>query len=202
MLDINTILVCRTRRIFKFEACHEKTCLRCFQPGSQQTRLCSPRKWLEARNFGFRKWRECYMYLFWEDKGADHLRADLCLCFRILQNRDFLIFSWRGSFCTYKNISLFHIQTVNFMLRTYIFLFFFIFSLCLLPIFQINMIKVCVKEFTDTFTQSKHLKIHYHQSKNTHQYTIHLYICQYSFCFGICYCLLNILLFYNKQYNK
>ena len=37
------------------ELCHEKTCLRGFWPGQKQTRLRSHRRWLEARNFGFRK---------------------------------------------------------------------------------------------------------------------------------------------------
>ena len=37
----------------------EKTGLRDFRPGPTQTRLYSHRRWLEAWNFGFRKWRDC-----------------------------------------------------------------------------------------------------------------------------------------------
>ena len=37
----------------------EKTGLRGFRPGPTQTRLYSHRRWLEARNFGFRLKRDC-----------------------------------------------------------------------------------------------------------------------------------------------
>ena len=37
----------------------QKTGLRGFRPGPTQTGLCSHRRWLETRNFGFRKQREC-----------------------------------------------------------------------------------------------------------------------------------------------
>ena len=37
----------------------EKTISLGFRPGPTQTGLCSHRRWLEARNFGFRKWGNC-----------------------------------------------------------------------------------------------------------------------------------------------
>ena len=37
----------------------KKTGLRGFRPGPTQTSLCNYRGWLEARNFGFRKYRDC-----------------------------------------------------------------------------------------------------------------------------------------------
>ena len=37
----------------------EKTGLRGFRPGPTQTGLYSYRRWLDARNFGFRKSRDC-----------------------------------------------------------------------------------------------------------------------------------------------
>ena len=37
----------------------EKTGLRGFRPGPRQTGLYNHRRWLEARNFGFRKKRDC-----------------------------------------------------------------------------------------------------------------------------------------------
>ena len=60
-----------------------------FRPGPKQTGLYSHRRWLEAGNFGFRKYR---------NQGADQLRsyceADLHLCFRICR---LLVFSCGGS---------------------------------------------------------------------------------------------------------
>ena len=41
----------------------EKTGLRGFRPGPTQTRLYSHIRWLEARNFGFRKLRDCTIYV-------------------------------------------------------------------------------------------------------------------------------------------
>ena len=41
----------------------EKTCLWGFLPGSTQTGLCSHRRWLEDRNFGFRKKRDCTIFV-------------------------------------------------------------------------------------------------------------------------------------------
>ena len=38
-----------------YEPLCEKTGLRGFRPGPTQTRLYSHRRWLDARNFGFRK---------------------------------------------------------------------------------------------------------------------------------------------------
>ena len=42
-----------------YEPRSEKTGLRGFRPGPTQTRLYRHRRWLEARNFGFRKNRDC-----------------------------------------------------------------------------------------------------------------------------------------------
>ena len=42
-----------------YEPRYEKTGLRGFRPGPTQTGLCSHRRWLETRNFGFRKKRNC-----------------------------------------------------------------------------------------------------------------------------------------------
>ena len=41
----------------------EKTCIRTFRPGPTQTGLYSHRRWLEAGNFGFRKKRDCSIYV-------------------------------------------------------------------------------------------------------------------------------------------
>ena len=46
-----------------FEPRCEKTGLRGFQPGLAQTRLYSLRRRLETRNFGFRKKRDCTIYV-------------------------------------------------------------------------------------------------------------------------------------------
>ena len=59
--------------ITSFEPRHEKTCLRGFQPGPTQTRLYSHRSWLEAWNFGFRKYKNCNIY---EAKFTDQLCID------------------------------------------------------------------------------------------------------------------------------
>ena len=40
-----------------------KTCLRSFRPGRTQTGRHSHRRWLEAGNFGFRKKRDCTIYV-------------------------------------------------------------------------------------------------------------------------------------------
>ena len=41
----------------------EKTGLRGFRPGPAPTGLCSHRRWLESRNFGFRKKRDCTIHV-------------------------------------------------------------------------------------------------------------------------------------------
>ena len=46
-----------------YEPRREETCLRGLPPGLMQTRLYSERKYLEARNFGFRKYRSCSFYI-------------------------------------------------------------------------------------------------------------------------------------------
>ena len=72
------------------------------------------------------------MYLFREDKGADQLRADLRICFRILQKRGFLM-TWlilyiQSSFpftftcfarTCFFSFSFFPYNTAIFMFRTY-----------------------------------------------------------------------------------
>ena len=45
------------------EPVHEKTNNLGFRPGLTQTRLCSHRSRLEARNFGFKKKRDCTIYV-------------------------------------------------------------------------------------------------------------------------------------------
>ena len=51
-----------TRKLhFTYEPGCEKTGLRSFRPGTTQTGLYSNRKWLEARNFEYRKYRDCIM---------------------------------------------------------------------------------------------------------------------------------------------
>ena len=40
----------------------EKTCIRGFGPASTQTGLYNHRRWLEASNFGFRKYKYCTIY--------------------------------------------------------------------------------------------------------------------------------------------
>ena len=48
----------------KYEPLLEKTCLCGFRPGQTQTGFYSHRKWLEARNFGYRrKERNFYIYI-------------------------------------------------------------------------------------------------------------------------------------------
>ena len=42
---------------------HDKPGFLGFRPGPTQTRLYSHRRWLEARTFGFRKWRDCTIYV-------------------------------------------------------------------------------------------------------------------------------------------
>ena len=42
---------------------HEKTCLRGFLPSLTQIGLYSHKRWLDAWNFGFRKWRDCTIYV-------------------------------------------------------------------------------------------------------------------------------------------
>ena len=56
--------------------CQKKTCLLRFQPGPTQTGLRSHRRWLEALNYGFRKYRDCTVYA-----------ADLRLCFCIWKGK-------------------------------------------------------------------------------------------------------------------
>ena len=48
---------------FLYEPRSEKTGLWGFRPGPTQTRLYSHRRWLEALNFGFRKKRDCTIYV-------------------------------------------------------------------------------------------------------------------------------------------
>ena len=55
-----TIILSCTRPI---EPHQEKTCLRGFRPGLTQTWLYNHRSWLEAGNFGFRKKRDCTIYV-------------------------------------------------------------------------------------------------------------------------------------------
>ena len=52
-----------TGLVFLYEPRHNKTGLRGFRPGSTQNRLYSHRRSLEARNFGFRKYRDCTFYV-------------------------------------------------------------------------------------------------------------------------------------------
>ena len=47
----------------RYEPRCEKTGLRGLRPGPTQTGLCSHRRWLEAWNFGFRKKRNCSIYV-------------------------------------------------------------------------------------------------------------------------------------------
>ena len=68
------------------ELCDEKTCLWVFWPGPTQTGLYGHRRWLMAWKFGFRKYRNCTIYI------AKTKAADLRFCFC---NQ---VFSWRGSF--------------------------------------------------------------------------------------------------------
>ena len=42
---------------------YDKSCLQGFQPGPTLTGLYSHRRWLEALNFGFRKQRDCTIYV-------------------------------------------------------------------------------------------------------------------------------------------
>ena len=46
-----------------FELLRKKTCLRGSRPGPTQTKMYSLRRMLEARNFGFRKKRDCAIYV-------------------------------------------------------------------------------------------------------------------------------------------
>ena len=46
-----------------YEPCSEKTGLRGFRPGPAQILLRNYRRLLEARNFGFRKVRDCTIYV-------------------------------------------------------------------------------------------------------------------------------------------
>ena len=52
-----------TGLVFLYEPRHDKTGLQGFRPGSTQTRLYSHRRSLEPRNFGFRKYRDCTIYV-------------------------------------------------------------------------------------------------------------------------------------------
>ena len=70
--------------ILLYEPRCEKTGLQGFRPGPTQTGLGSHRRWIETRNFGFRKKRNCSIRAA-KNKGAGQLRgnreADLRLCF-------------------------------------------------------------------------------------------------------------------------
>ena len=59
---------------FACELCCEKTCLCCFRPGQTQTRLYNYRRLPELWNFGFRKERDCTMYVA-KNKGADKQKS-------------------------------------------------------------------------------------------------------------------------------
>ena len=49
--------------MFVYEPLREKTGLRGFRPGPTQTRLYNHTRWLEARNFVFRKTGDCTIYI-------------------------------------------------------------------------------------------------------------------------------------------
>ena len=56
--------------LIKMELCHEKN-NNGFRPGQTQIGLYKHRRWLEAGNFGFRKYRNCTVPV--AKTGADHL---------------------------------------------------------------------------------------------------------------------------------
>ena len=62
LICINPKIVFSRRTSYYSVLCephHEKNQQCGFPPGQTQTNLCSHRRWLEARNFGFRKYRNC-----------------------------------------------------------------------------------------------------------------------------------------------
>ena len=82
---------CDINELFRYEPCSEKTGLWGFRPGLTQTRLYSHRRWLEAGNFVFRKFRDCTICVaktkalisFAVTQLRGYREADLRLCFRI-----------------------------------------------------------------------------------------------------------------------
>ena len=70
-----------------------------FRPGPTQTRLYSHRRWLEAGNFGFRKWRNCTICV--AKTNAMICQADVRLYFHLCR---LLVFPCGGSFVS-SNLS-------------------------------------------------------------------------------------------------
>ena len=69
-----------------------------FPPGATQTRLYNHRRWLEAWNFGFRKKRDCTIYVAKTKvviSCAVNRAADPRLCFRICKKQ---VFSYAAHF--------------------------------------------------------------------------------------------------------
>ena len=70
ILNYNKGLLLMFILFLQLERRREKTCLRGFRPGPPKTGLYSYRRWLEARDFGFRKKWDCS-----ENKGTDQLHG-------------------------------------------------------------------------------------------------------------------------------
>ena len=81
------------RRTFGNTASCEKTGLQGFRPGPTQTRLYSHRRWSEARNFGFRKKRDCTIYVAKTKALISFVVTSKLICvfvFSHMQKADFL----------------------------------------------------------------------------------------------------------------
>ena len=62
-VDTNDWCIRGWLRKWNLRSRHEKTCIRCFRPGSTQTRLYNHRRWLDAWNFKFREKMGCTFYV-------------------------------------------------------------------------------------------------------------------------------------------
>ena len=72
-----------------YEPCREKTCLQGCRQGPTQPGLYSHRRWLEAGNFGFRKYRNSTIYVAKTKALISCVVtvADLHLCFSICKQQ-------------------------------------------------------------------------------------------------------------------
>ena len=84
-----------------YQLCNEKTCLRGFLTMSNRDRTVQPyRRWLEAWNFGFKKYSDCTIYVV-KTKALISCAVTAQLISAFVQ-----VFSWCGSYKGFPDISL------------------------------------------------------------------------------------------------